>query len=302
MKSLKLILALMLAAAAPVLAAGGAKTMPSAGKASTIGESIQVPDTTANKSALDSAALVRLDSMLVYYTGMIGRESTETKEQECDFLIGSVADPGTACHIATWLFDYYKESKLMGDEAVAIHVWDTCFKSKRFKYGSEFADMDAEIFVEFNRHTLLGMKAPEVALKNPQGRLVRIPEEGCISILWFYDTSCAKCRVESKVLPGVLGTCQVPATLYAVYCGSDRKSWRKFRHSFKVPGRNVRVMHLWDPEMDTDYLRLYGVISTPRLYVTTEDNEIIGRRLEPESLQEILNIIADVKKATEKEQ
>ena len=239
----------------------------------------------------DSLAFAKLDAMLQNYTDALERESAEVKSAECDFLISSVKDSLTTQHIALWLYDHYKESPVMGDEAVAIHVYDNWFKDGTIAMRSEFDKLDADIFTTFNRSTLLGMKAPQVDLLNPCGRKIRIPQEGSHSVLFFFDTSCAKCQIESKVLPGILEKIEFPTRFYAVYCGHDKKAWRKFRCSFKVRNRNVGIVHAWDPEMETDYLRLYGVISTPRLYFTDTDGEILGRRLEAESLAELIQYI-----------
>ena len=239
----------------------------------------------------DSLAFAKLDVMLTNYTDAIERESVDVKNAECDFLISSVKDSLTEQHIALWLYDHYKESPVMGDEAVAIYVYDNWFKDGKIAMRSEFDKLDADIFTTFNRSTLLGMKAPQVDLYGPCGRKVRIPQDGTYSVLFFFDTSCAKCQLESKVLPGILEKIEFPTQFYAVYCGHDKKAWKQFRNSFKVRNRNVGIVHAWDPEMETDYLRLYGVISTPRLYITDTDGEILGRRLEAESLAEIIQYI-----------
>lgn len=241
----------------------------------------------------DSLRLEKLDSALVYYTSMMEAESVDVKNEECDFLVNSVKDEETARHIALWLFDHYRNSALMGDEAVAVHVFDSYFDKGPFKMRSDYDEMDAGIFVSFNRSTLLGMKAPVVCLTNPCGRKVEIPRDGGMSVLFFYDTSCNKCKLEARLLPAVMKTVDFPLTFYAVYCGDDKRSWKDFRRHFHLRNRKVETVHLWDPDMETEYLRLYGVISTPRIYVTDKDGTVLGRRLEVESLQEILNYIKE---------
>ncbi|MBR4826492.1 MAG: thioredoxin family protein [Bacteroidales bacterium] len=241
--------------------------------------------------APDSLDFGKLDVMLQNYTEAIAAESTDVKSSECDFLIGSVKDSLTTQHIALWLYDKYRESELMGDEAVAIHIYDSWFKPGIIAMRSEFDKLDADIFATFNRNTLLGMKAPAVDLKGPCGRKVRIPQDGSHSILFFFDTSCGKCQLEAKVLPGIIEKVEFPTKVYAVYCGQSKKEWQAFRRSFKVRNKRVGVVHAWDPEMESDYLRLYGVMSTPRLYFTDTDGEILGRRLEPESLAELIIFI-----------
>ena len=241
----------------------------------------------------DSLLFAKLDTMLTRYTAAIALESIDVKKAESDFLISSVSDSLTTQHIALWLYDHYKDSPVMGEEAVAIHLWDNWFKPGTVQMRSEYDRFDADLFATFNRSTLLGEKAPAVTMKNPCGRKIVIPEEGSYSILFFFDTSCGKCKLEAQLMPKVLEKITFPAKFYAVYCGHDRREWRKFRCGFKVRNRHVKIIHCWDPEIESDYLRLYGVISTPRLYFTDTDGEILGRRLEIESLDEIIHYICD---------
>lgn len=243
------------------------------------------------RQAPDSLALAKLDGMLENYTAMIERESIEVKNAECDFLISSVHDSLTTQHIALWLYDHYKDSPIMGEEAVAIHIYDDWIKDGTVKMRGEFDRFDAELFASFNRSTLLGMKAPVVDMQTPCGRKIRIPQDGSYSILFFFDTSCGKCQLTAQMLPQTLSKISFPTRFYAVYCGHDKKAWRKFRRSFKLRNKHVGVVHCWDPEIESDYLRLYGVIATPKMYFTDTDGEILGRRLEIESLDEIISYI-----------
>lgn len=248
-------------------------------------------DTAATRVGTDSLRLARLDSALVYYTATIEMMDIPAKERECDFLITSANDPATSRHIALWLWDFYKESKLMGDEEVAIYIYDAWFKSGLIEMRSDIDRVMADVFVTFNRSTLLGREAPRIDLYNKRGRAVTIPSGNNYSILFFYDTECGKCRMEAKLLPRVLETIDFPCSFYAVCYGSDKAAWKKFRKQFKLHSRNVEVFNLWDPEEKSDFTRLYGVMSTPRLYVTDRDGIVIGRRLEVDNLQEIINYI-----------
>lgn len=235
------------------------------------------------------AAYAALDSLIIRYVGAIQAESVETKTGECDFLIGSVKDSLMRNHVAAKLFSYYREAPVMGDEAVAIYLYDEWFAKGKVAFRGEFEGLDAEMFCNMNRNTLLGMDAPSIAGRKACGGRRNLPAEGVTSILWFYDTSCSKCVAESKVLPSVLEkSVDFPLTLVCFYAGRDRKAWREFRRTFRVNNPNVKIEHYWDPDVDSDYLRLYGVISTPKMYMVAPEGSIIGRRLEMESLQQLL--------------
>lgn len=232
-----------------------------------------------------------LDSLMHQYLAAIQHGSIDSKIQESDFMIGAAADTAVRRHIALALFDHYKEAPVMGDEAVAIHIFDKWFATKAIAMRSEFDEMDARLFADFNRHSLIGMQAAKITLLKPCRGKMTIPEEGTAALLWFHDTSCGKCKMEAKVLPDILAKVDYPLNFYAVYAGQSKKEWRAFRRSFRIPQKNVRLVHLWDPEIESDYLSLYGVISTPKLYLTAPDGTIIGRRLEPESLAQMIPIL-----------
>ena len=230
-----------------------------------------------------------LDSLALNYMGAIQMEDTETKQHECDYLLSSVKDSLLRQHLAVSLFNYYREAPVMGDEAVAIWLYDTWFAKGRVAFPGEFEGLDAQMFCNMNRNTLLGMDAPVLKARKPCGGRVTVPVAGATTLLWFYDTACSKCVVEAKVFPGVLESAvDFPLTVVAFYAGQDKKAWRAFRRNFKVKNPNVKLLHCWDPEVDSDYLRLYGVISTPKMYLVAPEGSIIGRRLELESLQQLL--------------
>lgn len=245
-----------------------------------------------------------LDSLMTGYTIAMQLEDDEDKCKEVDFMIGTAKDSLVRQHIALWLFDYYKESKVMGEEAVAVHIYDKWLADGTIKMRGEFDLMDAQLFANFNRSSLIGMDAPKITLLKPCGGSETIPVDGKPALLWFYDTGCSKCQLEAKLLPDVLNKeVDFPIDFYAVYSGQDKKAWKAFRRSFKLKNRNIRLRHFWDPEIESDYLRLYGVISTPKLYMIDSKGSIIGRRLEVESLPQILDVaktIEDYYKSIEK--
>jgi len=248
--------------------------------------------TTLEREEQDSLSrYAALDSLLSEFYLALEREELSVKNAEFDALIGSCRDSLLRQHVALGVFDHYRHARVMGEEAVAIHVYDEWIASGRVSTRSEFEQMEAELFAEFNRSSLIGMKAVPVTLKKPHCGTKTIPVEGKIGVLYFYDTSCAKCRLESGLVPQAMSEADFPVNFYAVYVGSDKSSWRAFRRNFKIPSKNVRLVHLWDPGMDSDYQRYYGVIGTPRLFVVLEDREIIGRRLEVSNLREIIHYL-----------
>lgn len=230
----------------------------------------------------------QLDSLMNVFCNAIVTESIEEKQAEVEFMIESCNDSLTREHVARALFDHYADSRVMGEEALAIFIYDNWFANGKLSIGGEYVEMEANIFATFNRNSLIGMDAPQIELRGPEEEIVKLPSNGRTSILFFFDTSCSKCRLDIVSMPAALRDVDFPVDFYAVYCGSDKASWDEFRGAFDPQNPNIHVIHAWDPEYDSDYQRLYAVISTPRLYVIEPQGTIMGRRLEPDSLKELL--------------
>ena len=250
------------------------------------------------------ADLDALGAKLSEYLSAIERESAGTKCAEADFLIGSCADSAVRRFTANEVYGHYFRSRLMGDDAVAIHVFDEWFLPGKVKMNSEADFFAAKIFADFNRQSLIGCRAPTLTMRDTSGVYVEVfGESGTehgkdgtkpakTSVLYFYDTGCSTCRADAAALRGFLPEKDYPIVFYAIYTGSDYGKWKEYAAAELDFGtENTEVVHLWDPEISSDYQLKYGVLTTPRIFVTDPSGVIVGRGLDPVSLAELLNIL-----------
>ena len=246
---------------------------------------------------LDSAKRVLLDEKLAEYTAAIEREGVQAQKEECDFLIGSSTDSLVRQYVALRLYDHYMSSKVMGAEAVAIHIFDTWFLPGKVSMGDDMDLMTARVYAEFNRQSQIGMQAPELTMEAMGGDIVTLFPSGDNvkdrhSVLFFYDTDCAKCKVESILLSHLLEEEDYPIDFYAIYTGDNRESWEAYvAERFDFPTGRTKVTHLWDPTLDSDFQRKYGILQTPRMYLIRPDQVIKGRGLDTYALALMLNEI-----------
>ena len=248
---------------------------------------------------LDSAKRVLLDGKLSEYLAAIERAGADVQKEECDFLIGSSTDSLVRQYVALRLYDHYMSSKVMGAEAVAIHIFDTWFLPGIVKMESDMDLMTARVYADFNRQSQIGMPAPELTMNTMEGEVVELFRQRHTvkdgqrhSVLFFYDTDCAKCKVESILLSHLLEDEDYPIDFYAIYTGDDFESWQKYvPERFDFHTSQMRVTHLWDPELDSDFQRKYGILQTPRMYLLGPDYVIKGRGLDTYALALMLNEI-----------
>lgn len=242
---------------------------------------------------VDSTRLAELDKRLDKYFQILEPENVDVKSRECDLLIDSAKDSLLRQHIALKAYDHYLNSTLMGDEGVAVHLTDTWFASGLVSMGGEEVLFNAKIFADFNRQSLLGKPAPSFAMESFEGDSVSFGGRSeRYRVLLFYDTDCAKCKLELMRLRPLLDSRNWPVDLYAVYTGGDKESWGKWlSERMNINAPRTRIFNLWDPEVKSDYQMKYGVLQTPRMFLIDKEGTIIGRGLDSDALERLLDIV-----------
>ena len=242
---------------------------------------------------VDSSRLAALDERLEEYFRTLEPERIEVKNEECDLLISSAKDSLLRRHIALKIYDHYLESPVMGDEAVAIHITDKWFAPGLIDMGGDEVLLNAKVYADFNRQSLLGMPAPSVVMETPDGEKVEVGGHASrYRVLFFYDTDCSKCKLETILLRAKLNARDWPVDVYAIYTGADPDSWREWRQTkFGIRAAKTKVIHLWDPEVLSDYQMKYGVLQTPRMFLLDRSGTIIGRGMDTRALDQLLGIV-----------
>ena len=246
----------------------------------------------------DTAMLNALSAKLHEYFEAMKYEPVQVQIGECDFLIESTSDSLLKSHVAKTIYDHYSNSPVMGVEAVAIHVYDKWYKPGHVKMDSDAELLGAKIFAEFNRMSQVGCSAPELQMEASDGSFVQLFQDGDkqngFRVLYFYDTDCSNCKIQSILLSNVLATESFSVEFYAIYTGDDRESWMKYiSERFDIPQSSAKIFHLWDPEIDSDFQRKYGILQTPRMFLIAPDGVVTGRGLDAFALSQMLHQIFD---------
>ncbi len=244
-------------------------------------------------SFTSSAQNKGLISKLEEYVAVLKNESLESQKQECDFLIETCTDTLIKKEVALWLYDYYAKSPIMGFEAVAIHIYDNWFVTERVLL-DDASLFGAKIFADFNRQSLLGCKAPELKLRDINGveETLFVGKPDKYQVLYFYDSSCPKCELETLLLNRFLQRKGENLDLYAIYMGDNRGTWQsyvdaKFSNTSKV--KDLTIQHFWDPSFESDYQRKYGVLQSPKMFLIDKQGIIVGRGLDTAALEQLLS-------------
>ncbi|MBR1573606.1 MAG: hypothetical protein IJ652_02015 [Bacteroidales bacterium] len=237
-----------------------------------------------------------LQDKLDEYLDAMASLTLDEKMAEVDVILESCHDRTVRDKVAVQVYQYFMHSKVMGDEAVAIHLTDKWFATGEASLPTEIDLLNAQVFADFNRRSLLGMQAPPLTLFTPEGAAEdALPRDGRRKILLFHDTDCATCKVEHVRLVALLGGGQYAVDVVSVYTGDDAAKWAAYREkAAQMAGDGVRLFHYWDPEVSSEYQMKYGVLQTPRIFLIDRDGTILGRGLDADALRQLLDTVKDV--------
>ena len=242
---------------------------------------------------VDSATVAKAMELLEQYIVTLDPETPDVKSREVDFMIGTCTDSLLQQAVAERLYDHYLTSSVMGDEEVAIHIYDNWFKPHIVEMSWDGGLLNAAFFAEYNRQSLLGLQAPHIVMKDRYDQDAPLPDlQGdARAVLFFYDTECYKCRAEIEKLKKYLPTVEVPLEFYAVYTGVYKERWEYFIDTeWDINSEYVRMHHLWDRDLESDFQMAYAITETPRMFLLGKDGTIIGRRLNTETLSQMLDM------------
>lgn len=207
--------------------------------------------------------------------------------------------------IAYYIYNYYRNSNIMGYDEIAVYIADAYFLGgERLPLGED-ERLEMKFFADTNRQSLIGMQAPALTLQDPAGAEVSLSGGSQdYTVLYFYDDECPGCIRTTPALMQYLmrHSDGINFSVLMVYTQDDRERWmsyiKKAVHPFKLPD-NVSVTHLWDPDMTSGFVMKYGVVSTPRLFLLDRNGVIIGRDLTPAALGQVVEMHESMLTSTE---
>lgn len=242
----------------------------------------------APSSQSDTTALMRsLDEYLL----ALDRIDCDKACGETDFIVSSVQDSVLRNAVAVKIYRHFRCSKVMGSENVAVYVFDRWFSTWKTMFPDLEEYEDAEFHAFVNRNSLLGCKVPEGKFVDNRGDSISVHRKRRVSIVYFYSTSCPKCLYTSLKIKELLKKRKFRADLCTIYTGDDDLEWEKYVSSSLSVRRTCRmkVYHLRCPQ-ESDFVTAWGVIQTPRLFLVDKNGRIVGRNLDAQALEKLLEL------------
>ncbi len=195
--------------------------------------------------------------------------------------------------VLSQLFNKYVEADIMGMEKVAIHIGEKYVLTGKAGWLDSAAVQKIKDFVEHNQYSLIGMQAKELKLQNLTGQFESIYSiSSPYLLLVFYEPNCGHCKKEVPELYKIYEKYRSKGLQAMAVCGIYKyKEWADFVNEHRLNS----WINVWDgyigqenASVGSKFREYYNVYTTPQVYLLDREKKIIGRRLNAEVLEKIL--------------
>jgi thiol-disulfide isomerase/thioredoxin len=188
--------------------------------------------------------------------------------------------------ISVYLFNHFRESEIMGHDAVMVKLADDIYLSGKADWVSkEFKD-DLRKQIELIRPNLIGKKAENIVMDSYKGIFVSLYDvEKEFTILYFWEPDCGHCKESTPKLKTYYEKAKSDnIEIFAVCTTSDKVKWAKYIEENKLSWING-----WDPERSSHFDYYYNVQSTPMIYILDRNKKIIAKKLAVEDISSFID-------------
>ena len=225
----------------------------------------------------------KMEKFLVEYTPQI----SDSIVKYVDVLIAQLPkDSDLFKYVVNWTTHHYESSKIMGHDAVFVHMVFTYFITRQAPWVDEVQltnIIDKAMRISPN---LIGSIAPFITLPDDKGVVQDMHSiEAPFTILFFYDPDCGHCKKETPLVKETLEKYMDRGVkVYAVCTEFDDVMWKEFIVEFGVED----WINVIDIENSSNFRGKYNVMGTPRLFVLDAKKKIIAKQIDAAALDEIL--------------
>jgi len=189
-------------------------------------------------------------------------------------------------YIINWSTHHYESSKIMGQDAVFVHLVFTYFVTGQTPWVDEVQMTNIINKAMRISPNLIGSKAPYIRIPDENGIEQDLHKvNATFTALFFYDPDCGHCKEEApKVRDVVRKYADKGVKVYAVCTEFDEKIWNEFIVNQEIE----EWINVIDLENTSNFRGKYNVMGTPRLFLLDERKKIIAKLIDSELLEEIL--------------
>lgn len=199
------------------------------------------------------------------------------------------ANPEMFQYTVQYLLNHYSDPKIMGMDAVYVHMADNYYLNGRATWVEEDNLKYITERVKVLKPLLIGKPAPPlVGLETTEGERIDIRDiEAKYTILYFWEPECSFCKTATPILRDVYHKLKDEGvTVLAVNTRIDKEPWEAFIAEYELDWLNV-----YAPDDVRDVLTKYEAFSTPKVFILDEEKKIVAKDIAVDQTEGLLEYL-----------
>jgi peroxiredoxin len=200
---------------------------------------------------------------------------------EIDRLMAKCTNIKVYQFVAGYLFNHFRESDIMGHDAVIVKLADDIYLSGKADWTTKEWRDNLSKEVDRIRPNLIGVKAHDLVMNSYNGVWVSLYDlKKDFIVLYFWEPNCSHCQEATPKLKEWYDKVKNQGIeVFTVCTQPDRAKWEKY-----IVDNKLTWINGWDPQRATNFDYYYNVQSTPGVYILDKNKIIIAKKLPVESI------------------
>lgn len=221
-----------------------------------------------------------------FFTKML-LQIPDSINKEADWLIAKLK-PGSEIfkYVVWWVTNHYETSKIMGMDAVFVHMAENHYTKEKAYWVDETQLFKIQDRARILKPLLVGKKVKNLVMTDYKGTPRSMYDiKAKFTVLYFWDPDCGHCKkVTPKLKEYYDQVKKYGVQVYAVCTEVEIDKWKKFIEEYNLDWINVA-----DPDLKNNFRYEFDISSTPQVFLLDENKQIFAKKIEVETLSEILH-------------
>ncbi|PKP12116.1 MAG: DUF5106 domain-containing protein [Bacteroidetes bacterium HGW-Bacteroidetes-4] len=184
------------------------------------------------------------------------------------------------------LFNKYNNSNIMGMDKAFVFFAENYYLNGNAPWADPDWLKKVEERVNEIKPNLIGIKAKDIKLLDPNDQFLSMYMINAdYLVLFFYEPTCGHCKKTTPVMKKLSEKYwEKGVEVLGIYTQFDKEEWTNF-----IESQQLENWHNgWDPYNQSQFRLNYDIRSTPSIYLLDKNKNILGKRIDVETLELML--------------
>lgn len=187
-----------------------------------------------------------------------------------------------------YLLSLFETSGKMANDQLFVFIADNYILNKDVSWLSQDFINQLSLRVKSIKPNMAGKTAPNLELFDINEQPFSLNDiSSDYILLYFWDTDCEHCKIMTPIVHAIVKKYENLVQFIAIYTQTNKGDWLEFIETEQLHD----WINVYDPTRESNMLDLYDIYKTPRVYLLNKEKTIITKDIEPEELEDYLDVM-----------